>query len=196
MTIKETIRLTWITCEVASMAPLACLVLVLSLQLQQSCSYIKSDVFNDKYDTFIRNGDLNIGLVTHMSREEECSGGHFAMSFLEVEALSYAVKVVNGRQDLLPNISLGMAVMDGCGDPYAGGPMLARMLYFLEDNQGSGWTKDLQQTNWPPSLDNFSPMNYPVKGVTGIWTMQCSSRQRGGFHGSLWCASYLDLRHV
>ncbi|ELU13849.1 hypothetical protein CAPTEDRAFT_107241 [Capitella teleta] len=89
------------------------------------------------------------------------------IGFLEEEALSFAVDIMNGRNDLLPNISLGMVVFDGCSDM---GATLARMVYFLEDNQGSGWTSEFQQKNWPPSMDDFPPMNFPVKGMTGIWS--------------------------
>ncbi|ELU13847.1 hypothetical protein CAPTEDRAFT_72291, partial [Capitella teleta] len=115
---------------------------------------------------YIKRGDLNIGLVSHLS-ENGCGVQLGREGILEEEALSFAIDIMNGRSDLLPNISLGMVVFDGCSDM---GATLARMVYFLEDNQGSGWTSEFQQKNWPPSMDDFPPMNFPVKGMTGIWS--------------------------
>ena len=84
-------------------------------------------------------GDLNIGFLVSIHKQIPGDGDNTcshefisdAYSFQLSEMMRFAVREVNNRDDILPNVTLGFVVKDICsGDMNA----LARSVYFLPDH--------------------------------------------------------------
>ena len=113
---------------------LICLVAVLP-----RCSLGRISVPRLDGQCHLRRGDLNIGLLFSARGEGTemlCSDGLFVPVALQlVESFKFAVEEINARQDVLPNITLGYAILDVCMDDLTA---LARSLYFMPNAQNSG----------------------------------------------------------
>ena len=89
-------------------------------------------------DCYIQEGNLNIGFMKQIHRMEtdtfcgEDLESEYEMQY--VEAFIWAIDQVNARPDLLPNITLGFAVLDDCGRDLTA---LAKSFYLLPSNDQS-----------------------------------------------------------
>ncbi len=86
-------------------------------------------------DCYIEEGDLNIAFIKQihtMDIDSFCGEDLESEYELQyVEAFRWAVHQVNARTDLLPNLTLGFAVLDDCGRDLTA---LAKTLYLIPDD--------------------------------------------------------------
>ena len=83
---------------------------------------------------FLQEGDLKIGFIMNTqvpySGEKLC-GGPIALTLVQhMEVVVKTVADINARDDILPNINMGLVVLDGCRTPKIA---LARASYFIPD---------------------------------------------------------------
>src|SRR6218665_2471700 len=67
-----------------------------------------------------RPGDINIGLVIHVTAynatSQQCGTFPTPFGCSQVEMAIYVTNQINRRSDLLPNITLGFVMVDGCSN--------------------------------------------------------------------------------
>ncbi|CAH1795014.1 unnamed protein product [Owenia fusiformis] len=112
-------------------------------------------------DRYSRLGDLNIGALFPVHRYHPtrfCSIYLRELGVLQrMEALAFAVKEVNNRSDLLPNITLGFVVLDDCYKPTTA---LAQVLLFAK-------TPKTCECTCASSFPGSPPLYYDVIGTIG-----------------------------
>ncbi len=113
------------------------------------------------YESYSKPGDVTLGFLTSIRPrglgDNLCGNGLlWAASVQEVEAFVYAIDRVNMRSDLLPNITIGFAIMDDCNNDLAA---LARSYFFLHVDNG------LNKGDYEYCHNEFKYFN--VKGVVG-----------------------------
>ena len=93
---------------------------------------------NMNMDCYIQEGNLNIGFMKQIHKMETdtfCGDNLESEYELQyVEAFRWAIDQVNARTDLLPNITLGFAVLDDCGRDLTA---LAKSLYLIPSGDQS-----------------------------------------------------------
>ena len=93
---------------------------------------------NMNMDCYIQEGHLNIGFMKQIHKMETdtfCGDNLESEYELQyVEAFRWAIDQVNARTDLLPNITLGFAVLDDCGRDLTA---LAKSLYLIPSSDQS-----------------------------------------------------------
>ena len=93
---------------------------------------------NMNMDCYIQEGNLNIGFMKQIHKMETdtfCGDNLESEYELQyVEAFRWAIDQVNARTDLLPNITLGFAVLDDCGRDLTA---LAKSLYLIPSSDQS-----------------------------------------------------------
>ncbi|KAK2146922.1 hypothetical protein LSH36_579g05074 [Paralvinella palmiformis] len=70
-----------------------------------------------KREAYVKKGDINIGMITYIhqfSSRQFCSEDVWRTDALRTEVPAYITELVNQDDSLLPNITLGFIVMDGC----------------------------------------------------------------------------------
>ena len=116
--------------------PYPWVLLLITLLTIKDDKYVNAiSIPNLSMDCYIQKGDLNIGYIKQihkMNTDNFC--GEELESSLElqfVEAFRWAIDQVNSRPDLLPNITLGFAILDDCGRDLTA---LAKSLYLIPSN--------------------------------------------------------------
>lgn len=87
---------------------------------------------------YTMQADVNIGVVIPVHRYNSqtfCSSAIREMGALQrVEAVAFAVREVNSREDILPNVTLGFTMMDDCSKDTTA---LVRALHLIQNNGAS-----------------------------------------------------------
>ena len=119
---------------------------------------------------YVKEGDINIGFLISIHNADKdktssniCSEMWYtnAYSIQFSEAMAYATAEINRRSDILPNITLGYVVKDGCQTDIAS---LARALYFIPDHASK-----CNGTNLMTPKENL-PTHRKVAGIIGPGT--------------------------
>src|SRR6218665_1713998 len=120
-----------------------------------------------------RPGDLNIGLIAEMTEydatTQQCGAVPFYFGCQEVEMAIYAVNWINGRSDLLPNITLGFVGIDGCWNDMKS---LEMVMYFISDDNSCWLSEDPVEVHNRLS-DELK--HYRVVGVIGPATSRSAT---------------------
>ncbi|ESO83930.1 hypothetical protein LOTGIDRAFT_108603 [Lottia gigantea] len=97
---------------------------------------------------YSQKGDLNIGIIVPMhysSSTSMCSPNIRGLTnFQKAEAMAFAVKEINDRNDILPNTTLGFYMLDDCAKDTTA---MARALHFTQTNSGRHDEDHLQAYN-------------------------------------------------
>ena len=113
--------------------------------------------------------DLNIGINVYVSARGD--GNMYCLPQLDprlwrvqnTEAMKYSFMEINNNKDILPNISLGYVMVDGCNRDIVS---LARTLSFIPDRNMSVWNPD---NSGGPVVEDCGKYikKYPVVGMIG-----------------------------
>ncbi|CAH1781860.1 unnamed protein product [Owenia fusiformis] len=139
------------------------LVVLLSVLTLHSvaCRFIIPDLPNKQ---FVIQGDLILGGLFPISTYhpfEPCGGEIASEAMMQfVEAMAITVKLVNLRSDILPNVTLGMAVLDTCGKDTTA---LVQVLHFLPQNETDECASSTNTST--TDADGF----FEVVGVVGAY---------------------------
>lgn len=123
-------------------------------------------------------GDINLGVIGYLHAPDSNDVCGSTGSFMgndvvqQPESIYYSMDIINKRDDLLPNITLGFVFMDGCLSPNAGS---ARAVYFINepsDTCSSYKSSDLtSEYTFPPWFDTNATVtdftHYKVAGIVG-----------------------------
>ena len=129
-----------------------CAVLILFGSLQTHTAY--SIVPGLKDEVYQKGGDINIGFLVNVHKHghaEFCSEDHWPRSAQVTEIPAYMTQLINSDSTLLPNITLGFVVFDGCSKDLTA---LGRSLSFIPTRADARG----QQHEWP---------NLDVVGIVG-----------------------------
>lgn len=111
------------------------------------------------HEAYYNEGDLNLGALFAVRDSGEnvpCQeGGYRFRKVQSIEAVVFAIKQINSRKDILPNVTLGWVAMDECKNAQTS---LARALRFIKLQD-----KVQQACSGDPDC-----MNYDVVGVVGF----------------------------
>jgi len=121
-----------------------------------------------------KEGDINIGhltdITTYSDATKTCGPTRGKRGCEAVEMAIYVVNEINRRSDLLPNITLGFVIADGCSLDRKG---LEVVSYFVKDNDTCG-ESDQQHLNESLSAQKHTFSNelksYDVIGIVGPQT--------------------------
>ena len=121
-----------------------------------------------------KEGDINIGhltdITTYSDATKTCGPTRGKRGCEAVEMAIYVVDEINRRSDLLPNITLGFVIADGCSLDRKG---LEVVSYFVKDNDTCG-ESDQQHLNESLSAQKHTFSNklktYNVIGIVGPQT--------------------------
>ena len=116
---------------------------------------------------YVDEGDINIGFLISIHDDEDdvtssnmCSESFYSRTYsIQLsETMAFATREINRRADLLPNITLGFVVKDGCSKDLSS---LARALYFIPDHS--------QKCTGARPVDDVSnsPVHRKVAGIIG-----------------------------
>src|SRR6218665_2604117 len=121
-----------------------------------------------------QEGDINIGyladITTYDNNTGNCGPALALRGCMGVEMAIYAIKEINRRQELLPNITLGFVIIDGCSLDLKS---LEVATYFIKENDTCS-ESDKKQLN--TTLSNRKPefsselKTYDVIGIVGPQT--------------------------
>ena len=114
-------------------------VVVWSTSAETACVH-SFDVPAMPRDAYIQHGDLVLGGLFRIHRHDStkpsrCSSRLYGQkSFQYLEAVRYAIHLINNRTDILPNITLGFTFLDDC---YNDETALGRALQYVPVGQGA-----------------------------------------------------------
>ena len=136
-------------------------------------------------------GDVTIAVLLDLhefSREEFCSDRVAIMNIPRVESVLYTTEQINARADLLPNITLGVAVFDSCKKDTTA---LASAVQLIPASDGSAAAAVVASGNSSVTMEtppgwHVGPPEYEVVGLLGVGF----SRQ------AVMVAGFLSLFHV
>ena len=130
---------------------------------------------------YTTKGDLRLALINniHQASPIGCSSYIKPNSLQFPEVVKYAIREVNSREDLLPNVTLGLVALDTCSKSTTA---LAQATRFVP----SDLQCDAAITRGNHSKQETPPQTYDVVGLIGPSTSS----------DSVMIASYLSLFHI
>ena len=143
---------------------LIALAILSSLQLEKHLVRAEPKIPNFPTACYGREGDLNIAVLSATTRsaktgQQFCTDEIHSFYLSCTEAAVWAVKQINARQDLLPNITLGYVVLNTCLRDLAA---LAQTLYIIPDTCST-----TQAAGGGASQCNGSQKKFKVVGAVG-----------------------------
>ena len=126
-------------------------------------------------------GDINLGVFVQVSTQmkspdqphcSQLTPGRSSMWMMHIhfcEVVNFAMKQINQRTDLLPNVSLGMVCMDTCDDPLTA---LARSVYLLKDHLPDTCQTPRETEDAGAPLEAMSLRHHEVAGVIGPFSSE------------------------
>jgi len=114
-----------------------------------------------------RPGDINIGVVLYMtdydSESHQCGPVPIPFECSQMAMTIYVTDLINRRTDLLPNITLGFVMVDGCSNDMRS---LEMATFFINDDDDS--CSDSNDIVLDSNRLSDELMHYWVIGITGL----------------------------